>query len=65
MRLQAGLLINSGSRLARRQSSEVLAALNKHQVEVVHVYEVTRKHRLDQILAEVRRRKPQLLIIGG
>lgn len=65
MSVIAELLINTQSRTARYQKDEVLAVLRAAGVEVVHVYEVTRKQPLEDAVKSVLLRGPTLLVVGG
>lgn len=65
MPLKAELLINSKSRRARHMQDRLLKAFESTGLEIIHIHKITHKNPLDTAIAQVKQRKPNLLIIAG
>lgn len=62
--MECDLLINTGSRTARR-GAEVLRALERSGFIVRKVHAVSRRSPLSKAVAAIKRRRPALLVVGG
>lgn len=63
--MKAELLINSGSRQSQINMAHVLEALHRHGFELTKINEIKRGTTLENVLRNIKRRKPALLIVGG
>lgn len=63
--MECDVLINRGSRTAKRQSAETLRALQENGFKVAKTHIINRANPLPVVLKAVLRRRPALLVIGG
>jgi diacylglycerol kinase (ATP) len=63
--MKAELLINPRSRGARQVLQEIVGGFEAQGITISHVTRLRKGDKLADILAEIKQRKPKLLIVGG